>query len=46
MKLSKKKADILYELRRIPTGNVQTNQQILAEALIWILEHPEEVSFT
>jgi hypothetical protein len=40
------KAEVLKYLRSIPTGNIQENQQILAEALIFILEHPEEVRFT
>ena len=40
------KADVIKELRRVSTGNIQENQQILAEALIFILEHPEEVQFS
>ena len=40
------KTEVLKMLRRVPTGNIPRDSQILAEALIFILEHPEEVSFT
>jgi hypothetical protein len=41
-----KRTEVLKALRSIPTGNIQTNEQIIAEALIFIIEHPTEVSFT
>lgn len=40
------KREIINNLKLIPTGNVQTNQEIIAEALIYILENKEKVLFT
>lgn len=40
------KEEILKWLKKVPTGNVQENQQILALALIYIIENKEKVSFT
>ena len=36
---------IIKNLKAIPTGNVQTNQEIIAQALIYILENKEKVTF-
>ena len=39
------KTEVLKQLRYIPTGNVQENQEIIAKALIYIIENKEKVSF-
>jgi hypothetical protein len=40
------KQKILELLERVPTGNVQRNQEIIAMALIYIIKNKEKVSFT